>query len=161
MDKLKEFLNLKELGQYLTGQYADAFSDIFGFISFISIILFAIWSLQWIPPISNFVRAIREDIESQFTESYLIREMIPNEIMRYRFYRILMWGLVLSMAAGCFASFYYASAALAAMLADNITVNRFTALVILGSLSAMLFMCSIFYMKEADKLARFLNENRA
>ena len=161
MDKLKEFLNLKELGEYLTGQYAEAFSEVFGFISFVSIILFVIWSLQWVPPFRNFIRAIRQDIESEFTESYLIREMIPNETMRHRFYRILMWGLVFSMLAGYFASFYYASAALAAMLAKNLTVNRYTALVILGSLSAILFMCSVYYMKEANKLARFLNENRA
>jgi len=161
IDKFKDFLNLKELGEYLTGQYAEAFSEIFGFISFVSIILFVIWWLQWVPPFSNFIRAIRQDIESQFAESYLIREMIPNEIMRHSFYRILMWGLVVSMLAGYFASFYYASAALAVMLAENITVNRYTALVILGSLSAILFMCSVYYMKEADKLARFLNENRA
>ena len=161
MDKLKEFLNLRELGEYLTGQYAEAFYEIFGFVSFISIIMFLVWFLQWVPPFSNIVRAVRQDIEAPFSESCLIREMMPNDMLRLRFYRLLMWGLVFSILISYLASFYYASAALAAMFAENLTVNRYTSLVILGSIAVILFVCAVYYMKEANKLARFLYEYRA
>ena len=149
MNKLREFLNLRELGEYLTDDYAEAFADIFGFISFVSIILFIFWSLRLIPPFSTFFKMIRQDMDKQFSETYLIKELIPNEIIRHRFYRLLMWGLFFSIIMGHLASFYFASAAIAAMLAENLPGNRYTALVILSSLSALLFLSSVYNMKEA------------
>ena len=147
-------------GEYLTGLYAEAFYDIFGFVLFICIIMYVVWSLQWIPPISHIVKAVRQYFKAPFRESHLIREMIPNNILRFRFYRFLMWGQFFSMLGSYFASFYYTWAALATMFAENLTINRYTTLVILGSMAVFLCVCAAYYMKEANKLARFIYENR-
>lgn len=161
MEKLKKFLNLRELGEYLSYDYAEAFYEVFGFISFVSIMLFVVWSLQFLPPFRGFVRAIRVSIDNPFSESFLIREMVPNQRLRLTLYRLLMWGCVFCMCAAYITSFYYSSACVAAILAENIIGNRYSAAFVLGALSSFMFFCAFYYMKEANKIARYLHEVRA
>jgi len=161
MDKLKEYLNLKDLGEYLSGEYAESFYEIFGFISYFSIILFIIWSLQWVPPFKGFIAELKKSIESPFTESFLIKEMIPSNRARLHSYKALMFLAVLCSIFSYLISFYYGSASIAAILATNIAINRFTAFIILGSLSVFMLTIATYYIKEANKIAKFLHEQKA
>lgn len=159
MEFLKNFLEFRELGIYLVGNYGQAFDDIFGFISYVGVILFVVWSLQWVPPFSAAVRAIQKDNLVPFEENYLIKELIPKKTYRFRFYRALMWAEVFLMTMGYLGSFYYGSAAVASLLAENLEVNRYTAFTILSALTILMFLLGAYYLKDANKLAKFLHEN--
>ena len=161
MHKLKEYLNLRELGEYLSGEYTESFYEIFGFISYFSIILYIIWSLKWIPPIKGVITELKKSIESPFTESFLIKELIPNNRVRLHAYKVLMLLAVFCSMFSYFSSFYYGSASLAAILANNIAMNRFTAFIILALLSVFMLTIATYYIKEANKIAKFLHEQKA
>ena len=161
MESLKNFLELEELGNYLVGSYAEAFDDVFNFISYVAVVLFVVWALQWVPPFRQLIKAIQKDMREPFEESYLIKELIPSRGFRLRFYRILMWGGVFSMTMGYLGSFYYGSAAIASLLTENLEVNRYTAFTILSALAVLMFLLGSYYLKDTNRLAKFLNESRA
>lgn len=161
MESLKNFLELKELGTYLVGRYAEAFHDVFSFISYVAVVLFVVWMLQWVSPFRQFIKAIQQEMLEPFEESHLIKELIPNGRFRLRFYRILMWGGVFSMAMCYLGSFYYGSAAIASLLAENLEINRYTTFTFLSGLAVLMFLLGSYYLKETNRLAKFLNESRA
>lgn len=161
MNNLKYLLNLNELGEYLSGPYADAFSEFFGFISFISIIMFVVYSMQKVPPFSKFVKSFREEISSTFSETPLMHELIPNEESRLRLYRFFMWCFFLFSVVCFIMSLFYAITAITTLIAENIKANRYIAFVALSFLFLLAIFLSKIFMKEANNIAKFLNKKRA
>lgn len=159
---LKKFLELKELGSYLLIDYIEAFNSIFGFIFFIALVMSAAWLLLRIEPLSFIIKSIQQAMSDAFKESALIKELIPNNRLRLHFYRILMWGGTFLMAMSYLWAFCYGSLALAALcFTETLKINQYTGFTILSALTVIMMLSGYYFMKEADKLAKFLNQSRA
>jgi hypothetical protein len=161
MEELKQLLHLKEIGSVLEGVYADSFYEIFGFVSWLALIAFLVTLLGRIPPFSRIVAAVSEDMNRPFVESDLILELIPNRRARYAFYRVSMYGLVVVVIASGLSAFYFAGAAILALIANSLTINKFTAFAIFGGLFAFMIFCMSYNLREANKVANFLRLSRA
>ena len=156
MEKFKEFLGLRNVGEYLAGEHQSSLNEIFSFISWPALLVIVFWSLRWLPPFRNFVLSIRNDLYSEFSESELVRDLIPNFQHRCHYYKILLKVMLLTMLVGYALSFYYGSYALATLANTNIKINKLNAFFILISLSTAMFFVGYYFMKEANKLRNFL-----
>ena len=155
MDTIKEFLGLSDLGHLLAGEQQSSFYEIFGCISWLALLMFALWSLSWTPPLRNIISSIRNDLYSEFSKSDIVRDLIPNFQRRCRCYKMMTWGMLAIMFACYLMSFCYGSYAITALISD-MQDNKFSAFFLLAALSGFMFFVGHYFMREAHRLATFL-----
>lgn len=157
MSTMQEFLGLSNLGHKLVGEQQSSFYELFGVISWLALLMFALWSLSWTPPVRNIISSIRKDIYSERSKSDIVRDLIPNFQRRCRCYKIMAWGMVATMFACYLMSFCYGSYAITALISD-MQGNKFSAFFILAGLSGFMFFAGHYFMREAHRLATFLQQ---
>lgn len=155
MSAVKEFLGFSNLEYYLVGQQQSSFYEIFGFMSWLALLMLALWSLSWTPPLRNIISSIRNDLYSEFSKSEIVRELIPNFQRRCRCYKMLAWGMLAAMFTYYLMSFCYGSYAITALISD-MQSNKFSACLTLAGLSGFMFFAGHYFMRETHRLVTFL-----
>lgn len=156
MEKFKAFLGFDNPALPLQAVQQSSFTGGFDLISWLAMLIVALWSLRWLPPFKNIIASIRHDIYSESSNSDFVRQLVPNFQHRCHYYRMILWGIVLTMLGSYALAFCYGSYAIAALLSEHLGENRLTAFFILSALSAGMYLLAYYFMKEANRLAVFL-----
>lgn len=155
MNAMQEFLGFSNLGHYLAGEQQSSFYDLFGVISWLALLMVALWSLSWTPPLRNIISSIRNDIYSERSKSDIVQDLIPNFQRRCRCYKMMAWGMLAAMFTCYLMSFCYGSYAITA-LASDMPGNKLSTFFILAGLSGFMFFAGHYFMRETHRLATFL-----
>lgn len=160
MEKLTQLLDLGRIGNLLQGPYAESFLQLFGFVSWLAIVVTAVALFGKIPLVNRLLQMMKEDANRPFAETDLILEMLPNRGVRYVGYRLWMYGMVFVVFTAGVLTFYFGSLALLALIAKSLAVNKFTAFAVFLGLAGAMFFCMYSLQQEANKLACFLRQSR-
>lgn len=160
MNALANLLDLSRMGSSLEGAYAESFFQLFGFISFLAVVGFMGVKFCKLFRLNSWIHRILFGDGRPFRETSLIQAIMPNKQARMRLYKLQMYLLVLLSLIAVAFIYILGNAAIVALVAKKMAVNRYTAFVIFMSLGAFVAICIADFLREADKLAAFLNQDR-
>lgn len=148
---------ISETSGFLSTKQAEAVHQVVSYLFFWVLLSIVVYKMSKIPPIRFIVDAVKRDWDRPFEESHLAQVTIPNERIRFAIYLGLVFASWFISLICFFYAFFYANLFFAAHFYPT-TINPYTAYVVLGSFTGFLGLASMYFMNEANKTARFLQQ---